>query len=129
MIAAFDIALSGLAAAARRTANAANNIVNVRSTGAAHPGDPTGYTPQRTAQVSLATGGTRALSLPLIPPSIESFEPDSPDAGPDGIVLRPRVSLEFEIVELGVAARAYEASLAVIRTANQMSRALLDSLS
>jgi flagellar hook protein FlgE len=40
----------------------------------------------------------------------------------------PFVDLENEIVDLQMAKRAYQASAAVIRTADQMSKTLLDAL-
>ena len=42
------------------------------------------------------------------------YNPQHPDAGPDGTVVMPNVNLAFEMVDLITASRAYEANLSVV---------------
>ena len=42
------------------------------------------------------------------------YNPQHPDAGPDGTVVMPIVNLAFEMVDLITASRAYEANLSVV---------------
>jgi len=49
------------------------------------------------------------------------YNPQHPDAGPDGTVIMPNVNLAFEMVDLITASRAYEANLSVVKNARQMA--------
>lgn len=55
------------------------------------------------------------------------FDPADPAADAEGRVARPNVDLAREMLNLGVAQRAYEASLRVIETEDELAGALLDS--
>lgn len=48
-------------------------------------------------------------------------EPGHPHAGPDGLVKMPNVRLPIEMVDLMSASRAYEANLAVARSARTLA--------
>ena len=111
-------AVSGLKAAARRLEVSADNVVNSRSDG---------YLPHRVDLVANALGGTRATAVPVTPPSVPFFDPDSPLADADGVAPRPNVSLEGEIVEQMLARHAFEANLRTVETADRMMRSLLDT--
>ena len=136
----FDIAVSGLRAQSRRLAVSADNVANVSSLGV-HPdpqlAKPEGFAPQRTVFRSLAQGGAQggagggvvASTAPIAPASFLSFQPDHPDADPDGMVPLPNVSLEQEMVEQIQALRLFQANLATIRTQDRMLGALLDIVS
>ncbi len=49
------------------------------------------------------------------------YNPQHPDAGPDGTVQMPNVNLAFEMVDLITASRAYEANLSVVKNARQLA--------
>lgn len=54
-------------------------------------------------------------------PGQQVFNPQHPDAGPDGLVTMPNVNLSYEMVDLITASRAYEANLSVVKNARQMA--------
>ena len=59
-------------------------------------------------------------------PGQQVFNPQHPDAGPDGLVTMPNVNLAYEMVDLITASRAYEANLSVVKNARQMAMKALD---
>ncbi len=132
----FDIAVSGLRAQSRRLAVSADNVANVSSLGV-HPdpqlAQPEGFAPQRTVFSSQAQGGAgggvTASTAPITPAAFLSYQPDHPDADPDGMVPRPNVSLEREVVEQIQALRLFQANVATIQTQDRMLGALLDIVS
>jgi flagellar basal-body rod protein FlgC len=54
-------------------------------------------------------------------PGQQVYNPQHPDAGPDGTVVMPNVNLSYEMVDLITASRAYEANLSVVKNARQMA--------
>ena len=132
MSSVFDIAASGLRAQSRRLAVSADNVANVSSLGV-HPdpelAKPEGFAPQRTVFSSQAGGGVAASSAPITPAAFLSYQPDHPDADPDGMVPLPNVSLEQETVEQILALRLFQANVKTIQTQDQMLGALLDIVS
>ena len=138
MSSVFDIAASGLRAQSQRLAVSANNVANVLSLGV-HPDPqlarPEGFAPQRTVYSSQAQpqggvgGGVAASTAPITPAAFLSYQPDHPDADPDGLVPLPNVSLEREMVEQIQALRLFQANIASIQTQDRMLGALLDIVS
>jgi len=59
-------------------------------------------------------------------PGQQVYNPQHPDAGPDGLVTMPNVDLSYEMVDLITASRAYEANLSVVKNARQMAMKTLD---
>jgi flagellar basal-body rod protein FlgC len=59
-------------------------------------------------------------------PGQRVYNPQHPDAGPDGMVTMPNVNLAFEMVDLITASRAYEANLSVVKNAKQMAEKALE---
>jgi flagellar basal-body rod protein FlgC len=59
-------------------------------------------------------------------PGQQVYNPQHPDAGPDGLVTMPNVNLSYEMVDLITASRAYEANLAVAKNARQMAMKALE---
>lgn len=59
-------------------------------------------------------------------PGQQVYNPQHPDAGPDGLVTMPNVNLSYEMVDLITASRAYEANLSVAKNARQMAMKALD---
>ena len=122
-------ALSGLTAQAKKLEVSASNVANLRSLGV-QPGSSQPqageFAPQQTALISTAGGGVRAEPVPVSPASVPSYEPGAPDADGNGVVPRPNVSLEQEIVTQIEAQRAFEANLKVIEAEDDLLGELLD---
>jgi flagellar basal-body rod protein FlgC len=57
---------------------------------------------------------------------VRAFEPSAPDADRDGLVNRPNLDIARESVERLTSQRQLEASLATIRTADDLLRATID---
>ena len=53
------------------------------------------------------------------------YNPQHPDAGPDGLVQMPNVNLAYEMVDLITASRAYEANLSVMKNARNLAQRTL----
>ena len=144
MISAMRPAITGLKAATTSLAVSASNIVNMRDSGnlanaqvsaadrvrqnAGQP-KPTEdlYRPLRTDNVTIASGGVRAVVQQTDPPHVAEYDPSDPNADEDGLVARPNVDLAAELVSMRQAKTMYSANLKVIRTADDMMGALLDS--
>ena len=129
MIQGFANSLSGLMAQSKRLAVSADNIANMRSRGIDPDGpaeQPGAYRPKQVQDVAVEGGGVRGEVLPVRPPSVETFEPSSPDADAQGLVDRPNVNLAEELVTQIQAQRAYEANAAAIRTQDEVLDSLLD---
>ncbi len=132
MSSVLSIAASGLAAQSKRLAVSANNVANIRSLGlnADRSNAAAGaYEPKQTALSSIPGGGVRAREVPVVPPSFNSYEPNDPDADVNGIVPRPNISLEQEVVTQLQAVRAYQANLETIKAEDRLLGSLLDALS
>ena len=54
-------------------------------------------------------------------PGQSVYNPQHPDAGPDGTVMMPNVNLAFEMVDLITASRAYEANLSVVKNSRTLA--------
>lgn len=124
MIQAFNAAVAGLRVSAVRASVAAENIVNVRSSGTLSPYD--GYVPKRVEQTTNAHGTPVAVVKPVSQPFNPVYQPSDSRADANGLVGYPNVDLAANIVDLTIAQRSYEASLVTIRTASEMMKALLD---
>jgi flagellar basal-body rod protein FlgC len=59
-------------------------------------------------------------------PGQSVYNPQHPDAGPDGTVQMPNVNLAFEMVDLITASRAYEANLSVVKNARTLAMKALE---
>ena len=59
-------------------------------------------------------------------PGQRVYDPQHPDAMPDGYVQMPNVNMAFEMVDLMTASRAYEANLSVVKNARQMALKAMD---
>ncbi len=124
MIQAFNAAVAGLRVSAVRLGVAAENIVNVHSSGTLSPYD--GYVPKRIEQTTTAHGTPVAVVKPVSNPSYPVYQPGDSRADADGLVGYPNVDLAENLVNLTIAQRSYEASLVTIRTASEMMQTLLD---
>ena len=125
----YSIPLSGLALQSKRLASSASNVANIGSTGVRSDiaeGAEDGFVPHRVIGVAGPQGGVRGESRPMNPPSVLRFDPGAPDADAEGLVARPNVSLEQEMVTQLQAKQAYKANLKVIQTLDEMIGSLLD---
>ena len=129
LISGIDVTGSALNAQKTRLDIVAQNIANAQTTRT-----PSGGAYQRQV-ISFETelvrrqGGTGA-SLQSVKvatigtdrtPGQQVYNPQHPDAGPNGLVMMPNVNLSYEMVDLITASRAYEANLAVAKNARQMA--------
>ncbi len=128
----FSTSLSGLRTQSTRLAVSADNVANARSIGRREDGSSpvdSPYVPRQVTDVAVAGGGVRPEVTEVDPPSVQSYQPDSDLADSKGFVPVANVNLEAELVDQIVAKRAYQANLAVIRTRDEMTGSLLDTLS
>jgi flagellar basal-body rod protein FlgC len=125
-----SIALSGLTAAGQRLNAAANNIANELDTSPLAPStsqtQPPAYQPIDTVQTEAPGGGTIATYQPVTPASHAIYEPGSPFADANGLVAQPNVDDAQEITQALVAKQAYEANLAVMKTAQSLDKSTLN---
>lgn len=137
---AFDISASGLAAERIRMNVIANNIANANTTDSPEGG------PYRKEQVVFSSVLNQALKnadikgmerlggvkVQNIIKSTEPFNkvyiPGHPKADEKGFVEMPNVNTVSEMVDLVTASRSYEANLAVINSAKDMSNKALSLL-
>lgn len=83
-----------------------------------HTDAPAGSAAMQTVRV----GGIQADNTP----GQRVYDPQHPDASPDGYVTMPNVNMAYEMVDLMTASRAYEANLSVVKNARQMALKALD---
>lgn len=129
MNSALNTALSGLMANAKKLGVTANNIANVLTTGTvgSAPGTPgAAYTPQQTSFTAMPGGGVDVTITNADPASTPVFNPSDPNANGEGLVAMPNVSLEQEMVNQIVAEAGYKANINVIKTVQEMDKALFD---
>ena len=116
----------------RRLQISAENIANLRSRGrpdgASGPAAEGTFVPHRLLQHSVPGGGVVGRAVAIDPAAVPSFEPGSADADAEGMVLRPNVDIETEIVNQILAQRAYEASLRMIEAESRRLKVLSDIL-
>jgi len=132
LIAGIDVSAGALNAQKTRLDIVAQNIANAQTTRTAQGGP---YQRQvvsfETELIRRADGqslqGVRVGGITADrTPGQQVYNPQHPDAGPDGLVTMPNVNLSFEMVDLITASRAYEANLSVVKNARQMAMKALD---
>jgi flagellar basal-body rod protein FlgC len=125
MISAVSIGLSGLAAADLRLNVAASNIANAQDVGVL-PGTngQSAYAPLQVMQSDTGPG-TVAYTVPVNPPYIPTYDPQSPDANDQGLVAAPNVNLAQDLVQLQVARQAYEGNLKTVEAGLSTTNYLL----
>jgi flagellar basal-body rod protein FlgC len=129
LISGIEITGGALNAQKTRLDMVAQNIANAQTTRTANGG------PYQRQVVSFETelvrhAGMSGPSLQSVKvatiqtdrtPGQQVYNPQHPDAGPDGLVTMPNVNLSYEMVDLITASRAYEANLSVVKNARQMA--------
>jgi flagellar basal-body rod protein FlgC len=133
LIAGIDITAGALNAQRTRLDVVAQNIANAQTTRT-----PNGGPYQRqvvsfeTELIRQVAGGPSLQSVKIgaiVPdrsPGQQVYNPQHPDAGPDGLVTMPNVNLSYEMVDLITASRAYEANLSVVKNARTMAMKALE---
>ena len=124
---AITISLSGLMSARAQLMASAANVANYQSQGSLD-GVPKPYRPIVIIQTPATPpdmGVTLTYARSSAPPP-EVYEPDSPLADRQGMVAGSGVDLPQEAVNQVLALESFRANLAVLRTAQQMDRALLN---
>jgi flagellar basal-body rod protein FlgC len=134
LISGIDVSAGALNAQRTRLDIVAQNIANAQTTRG-----PDGQPYQRRlvtfeselmrtqGQAGNALQGVRVSSI--VPDTTRGqrvFDPQHPDASPDGMVQLPNVNLAYEMVDLITATRAYEANLSVVKNARQMAAKALE---
>ena len=134
LISAIDVTASALTAQKTRLDVVAQNIANAQTTRTASGG------PYQRQVVSFETelirnqafGGSALQSVRVAQvttdptPGQQVYNPQHPDATPDGLVTMPNVNLSQEMVDLITASRTYEANLSVVKNARQMAMRTLE---
>jgi flagellar basal-body rod protein FlgC len=133
LISGIDVISSALNAQKTRLDIVAQNIANAQTTRG-----PNGLPYQRqvvsfeSELVRRNAGGAPLQTVRIAgisadrTPGQQVYNPQHPDAGPDGLVTMPNVNLSYEMVDLITASRAYEANLSVAKNAKQMAMKALD---
>jgi len=128
------IALSGLQASATRLGVSASNVANANTAGATAKGaasrggaSSTAYRPLAVDQTTVPGYGVAANVTASGAPPQPVYAPESLLADSDGMIDLPDVDPVEEAMAQIRAVTAYRASLSVMRTSDEMDRALLDS--
>jgi flagellar basal-body rod protein FlgC len=132
LIAGIDLTADALSAQKTRLDIVAQNIANAQTTRTAQGGP---YQRQVVAfetelkkqadGASLQTVKVASIS-PDPTPGQQVYDPQHPDAGPDGMVRMPNVNLAYEMVDLITASRAYEANLSFAKNARTLAQKTLE---
>jgi len=132
LISGIDVTAGALAAQKMRLDIVAQNIANAQVTRTPEGG------PYKRQIVSFETELVKragGASLPTVHVSgitsdrsvgEQVYNPQHPDAGPDGLVQMPNVNLSYEMVDLITASRSYEANLSVVKNARTLALKALE---
>lgn len=132
LISGIDVTSGALAAQKLRLDLVAQNIANAQTTRTPEGG------PYRRKVVTFETellkregaapqqGVRVGAVLSDKSPGQQVYNPQHPDAGPDGLVTMPNVNLSFEMVDLITASRSYEANLSVVKNAKMIAMKALE---
>ena len=132
LISGIDVTAGALNAQKTRLDIVAQNIANAQTTRTSSGGAYQRQVVSFESELIRRTGGSalqgvRVASIgPDRTPGQQVYNPQHPDAGPDGLVTMPNVNLSYEMVDLITASRAYEANLSVVKTARQMAAKALE---
>lgn len=122
-----DIAVSGMRAQGKNMEVISSNVANVRTTD-----DGKGNPYRRIEAVLRADEKSGGVEVEKIIKDTSAFEsildPGHPDADERGFVLMPNVKLPIEMMNLTIAARAYQANAAVLRRYQKMVETTLELL-
>jgi flagellar basal-body rod protein FlgC len=132
IISGIDITSGALAAQRMRLDIVAQNIANAETTRTSSGGPYQRQIVSFETELVKRAGGQMLQSVHVSgvtadkTPGQQVYNPQHPDAGPDGLVNMPNVNLAYEMVDLITASRAYEANLSVVKNARNMAMKTLD---
>ncbi len=127
LIAGVDITAGALNAQKLRLDIVAQNIANAQTTRTPEGGPYRRKIVSFEAELVKRAGGAPLQTVGVSgittdkAPGQSVYNPQHPDAGPDGTVIMPNVNLAFEMVDLITATRAYEANLSVVKNARNLA--------
>lgn len=131
LISGIDVTAGALNAQKTRLDIVAQNIANAQTTrtpaGTPYQRQIVSFESELVRRTGSAIGGASLQSVrvahiaPDRTPGQQVYNPQHPDAGPDGLVMMPNVNLSYEMVDLITASRAYEANLSVVKNSRQMA--------
>jgi len=123
-----DIAISGLRAQSKHINIICSNVANAQAT------DNGQGQPYRRLEAVFKTDseGLAGVTIDEIVPDMSAlpriFKPGHPAADANGYVTMPNVDLPVEMMNLAIAARAYEANVAVLKRYQRMVETTLELL-
>ncbi len=129
---AMEVSASGLSAQRTRMNVSASNLANVNTTqvlGGAGPYARKSVLVQSVPWPGAQAAGVNGVAVRQIvadtnPPRLE-YDPDHPDADPQGYVAYPNVNPVEEMVDMITASRAYEAGVTALSTSVSMAERAL----
>lgn len=135
LLSGIDITAGALNAQKTRLDLVAQNIANAQTTrtpkGGPYQRQVVSFESELLRRANVSGGGAlQSVKIASITsdrtPGQQVYNPQHPDAGPDGLVTMPNVNLSYEMVDLITASRAYEANLSVAKNARQMALKTLE---
>lgn len=129
LITGIDVTAGALNAQKTRLDIVAQNIANAQTTrtanGAPYQRQIVSFESELVRRTGIGSAGLQSVKVSSITPDRspgqQVYNPQHPDAGPDGLVSMPNVNLSYEMVDLITASRAYEANLSVVKSARQIA--------
>jgi flagellar basal-body rod protein FlgC len=136
----FDIAASGLQAQTTRLNTISSNLANAETTSTPDGGpykkksvvfqtEPRPFQRHLTASLQNRRHAEGVKVARIVEDTGQPqvvYDPSHPDAGPDGYVAMPNVSVIKEMVDMMSATRSYEANTTTIKSAKRMAMKALD---
>lgn len=132
LISGIDITADALSAQKTRLDIVAQNIANAQTTRAPGGGPYQRQIVSFESELMKRSDGQTLTTVKVggivadKTPGQQVYNPQHPDAGPDGMVTMPNVNLSYEMVDLITASRAYEANLSFVKNARQLAQKTLD---
>lgn len=132
LISGIDVTADALTAQRTRLDIVAQNIANAQTTRTATGGPYQRQVVSFETELLKRSDGTTAETVkvggitPDSTPGQRVYNPQHPDAGPDGMVTMPNVNLAYEMVDLITATRAYEANLSFAKDAKTLAQKTLE---
>ncbi|MBI2516386.1 MAG: flagellar basal body rod protein FlgC [Opitutae bacterium] len=127
LISGIELTSGALAAQRMRLDIVAQNIANAQTTRTPEGGPYRRQIVSFETELVKRTGGSSLHTIRVgsitadRTPGQQVYNPQHPDAGPDGTVTMPNVNLAYEMVDLITASRAYEANLAIVKNSRNLA--------
>jgi flagellar basal-body rod protein FlgC len=122
-----DIAISGIRAQGRQMKEISSNVANARTS------DVGNGEPYRRHEATFKTdddlGGVQIDEIVTdMSEFLKVLDPGNPMADENGYVAMPNVSLPFEMINMNIATKMYQANVAVLKRYQQMLETTLELL-